>query len=481
MQQRRTKIIATMGPAIDDPAILSQMIQSGVNCFRLNFSHGSAKEHEDRAKHIKICADALNQPTAILADLQGPKIRIGDLQFDCIALKEGASITLETTPIGAPGDQNRIEVVGYPAMANDVKPQNILLLDDGYIKLRVQRVEGTSIQCQILHDATLRPHKGVNLQGGGISAPAFTDKDREDLKTALKIGADYIALSFVRNSADITEVKALIKEAGSHAQVIAKIERCEAVEAIDEILDAADGIMVARGDLAIEVGEAEVPAIQKQLLFSALAHAKISIVATQMMESMIENPNPTRAEISDVANAVLDGSDAVMLSAETAVGKHPIKVIQTMHQACISVEKYPYLSDKRSLFKKKMQGIDEAIAMAAIYTANRLAIKAIITLTESGTTAQRMSRIYSGIPIYALSRDPATLRRVVLYRNVTPLYFDVTAHKNHLYRDILCCAREANIAKAGDTLLVTHGAHLGIAGKTNTLKILQMKQKELTT
>ena len=469
---RRTKIIATLGPSTDDPSTLEALIQAGLDCVRLNFSHGTAAEHEKRVNLVKKYAEELKTQVTILADLQGPKIRIGGFKEGEISLKKGNSFKLIVTEDPMQGSKDQVAIIGYPTFHKEVQLGQILVLDDGHLMLTIHSIDDNAMHCTVMNDGILRSNKGINVQGGGLAAPAFTEKDREDLATALALKVDYVALSFVKTAEDIHALRQAIDQANNTSQIIAKIERAEAMAHLEAIIEAADGIMIARGDLAIEVGEAEVPALQKQALYEATSQAKISIVATQMMESMVDNPHPTRAEISDVANAVLDGTDAVMLSAETAIGQYPVQVIQAVHKACVSVEKYPYLSDKRTLFKKKMSQVDEAVAMASVYTANRLGIRAIITLTESGTTPRWMSRIYTGVPIYALSRDLATLRRSNLYRNVYPLYFDVTQDPYLLYEHITDLLKKHAIVTQQDLVIITQGAHLGIAGKTNTLKIV---------
>lgn len=473
---RRTKIVATLGPATDDPDILDQIIAAGVDLVRLNFSHGSAEEHQKRAQVVRASAKKHNREIGILADLQGPKIRISKFKSGKIFLKEGAKFILDAALAADAGTETSIGI-DYKELPNDVKPGDTLLLDDGRIVLSVMKVDGSQIICQIGVGGELSNHKGINRLGGGLSAGALTNKDRQDLKVAAALNADYVAISFPRNAADVLETRALLEAEKSQAGVIAKIERTEAVTFIDDIIKASNGVMVARGDLAVEIGEAEVPAVQKHIIQRARALDKPVITATQMMETMIHNTVPTRAEVSDVANAVLDGTDAVMLSAETAVGDHPAKVVAAMARICLSAEKSRQAQISRHRVEIHFSHVDEAIAMATMYTANHLDIAAIIALTESGSTPLLMSRIRSGIPIFGLSRHPVTRGKMTLYRGVYPIHFDVTKVKvTEVNRQAITELQQRGFLKEGDLVIITKGDYMGVHGGTNTMKILRVGQ-----
>ncbi len=472
---KRTKIVATLGPSTQDPAVLETMIQAGLDIVRANFSHGSFQDHFDRVQTVRTCAKKCGKEVGILMDLQGPKIRIARFQKGSTMLEPGKSFILDADLSDDAGDDLQVGI-DYKQLPQDVQTGDTLLLDDGRLSLLVKQVEGNRIICEVEVGGKLTGHKGINRLGGGLSAPALTDKDRADIKMAAKLGADYVAVSFPRSADDIREARRLLEEAGSQAGIIAKIERKEAIPALDEIIQASDGVMVARGDLGVEVGDAELPAIQKHIIQRARSLDKAVITATQMMESMIQNTIPTRAEVFDVANAVLDGTDAVMLSAETAVGAHPDKVIETVARICLAVERQPHTMQSRHRIECQFQRVDEAIAMATMYTANHLNIKVIIAFTESGATPLWMSRIRSGIPIYGFSRHETTLRRMTLYRGVYPVYFNVTQFDNHhlLYQEAIAELTRRKILKNGDYVIVTRGDLTGIGGGTNMMKILQV-------
>lgn len=471
---RRTKIVTTLGPATDDPVILEQMLASGVDVVRLNFSHGSHQEHQKRIEAVRQCGKKIGRMIGILADLQGPKIRISKFKNGKIFLREGAKFILDAA---LPVDAGTEECVGidYKELPEDVKTGDTLLLDDGRLVLSVVNVESKKIICQVIVGGELSNHKGINRQGGGLSAGALTDKDRTDLKFAASLNVDYLAISFPRSAQDVNETKTLLKAEQSNAGVIAKIERTEAVTNIDEIIKASDGVMVARGDLAVEIGEVEVPAVQKLIIHRARSLDKPVITATQMMETMIHNTVPTRAEVSDVANAVLDGTDAVMLSAETAMGDHPAKVVSTMARICLSAEKSPRTQISRHRMEEHFAHVDQAIAMATMYTANHLDIKAIIALTESGSTPLLMSRIRSGIPIFGLSRNILTLGKMTLYRGVYPIYFDVTQFKpTEVNRQAIAELQRGGFLHDGDLVVITKGDYMGVHGGTNTMKVVRV-------
>jgi pyruvate kinase len=468
---RRTKIVVTLGPSLDDPEVLKRVMLAGADVFRANFSHGSLELHHQRIAMVRQIAEECDKTVAILVDLQGPKIRIARFKNNKIHLEEGQPFILDTELANDAGTEHTVSL-DYKDLPQDVRANDTLLLDDGRIVMHVLSTERTRIHCQVVVGGELSNNKGINRLGGGLSAAALTEKDRIDIIEAVKVRADYIAVSFPRNADDIKEARVLLKAAGGTAGIIAKIERTEAVTRIEEITRASDAIMVARGDLGVEVGDAELPGIQKRIIRVAKALHKPVITATQMLESMIHNSIPTRAEVSDVANAVLDGTDAVMLSGETAVGKHPDKAVAAMDRVCLSAEKNLSRKKIRGLTVPHFKYVDEAIAMATMYTANHLDIKAIITLTESGTTPLWMSCVKSSIPIYALSRHPATQRRMALYRGVYPIPFDATnIDRRVLNQTAVGELQLRNILREGDLVIITKGDLIGVHGRTNSMKI----------
>lgn len=473
---RQTKIIATLGPATDQLGILEGLLQAGVNLVRLNMSHGTHAEHEKRIIDVRAIAADLKIPVGILVDLQGPKIRIARFKNGVVLLTAGQSFVLDSEHPAEEGTENRVGL-DYAGLVQDVKTGDELLLDDGRIALKVEKVSGTCIHCQVLTDGELSNHKGINLKGGGLSAKALTQKDQEDILALARWDADYVALSFVRSAQDIQEGRALLQKAGSQARLIAKMERTEAITAMDEIIDASDAIMVARGDLGVELGYADLPGVQKILIHRALARDKAVITATQMMESMIKNPIPTRAEVSDVANAVLDGTDAVMLSAETASGAYPVAAVQAMHDICLAAERRLIKTPQpRRVEESTVERIDEAIAMAAMHAANYLDLAAIIALTESGSTPLWMSRIRSRVPIYGLSRHLRTLGSMTLYSGVYPVAFDVTmGHPWEVSVRAIALLKKMGVVQIGDKVLVTKGEVLGKMGGANAIKILPVE------
>jgi pyruvate kinase len=471
---RRTKIVATLGPASERPKTLRKMINSGLDVARLNFSHGSADEHRERMRRLRAAAEDCGREIGVLGDLQGPKIRVMRFKKGSVNLKSGASFFLDST-LGLNDGTKKGVGVALDTLHEDVHENDTLLLNDGLISLYVNKVEGTRIHTTVVDGGILSDHKGINLKGGGLSAPALTDVDRENIKLAAELGIDFLAVSFVRTGDDIIEARRLFEEAGGNGQIVAKIERTEAVENIDSIVEAADVVMVARGDLGVEMGYAGLTGIQKKLIRQTRKAHKIVITATQMMESMIENPIPTRAEVSDVANAVIDGTDAVMLSGETAVGKHPNKAINAMAEVCVGAEKYQAPHSTTARAKEQFGRVDEAIAMSAMYAANHLDVSAIIALTESGSTARWMSRVRSDIPIYALTPHKATSRRVALYRGVYPVEFEIDdANPRRLYQDIFATLLDNGHVKKGDLAIFTKGDLDGVSGSTNALKILEV-------
>lgn len=473
--QRRTKIVATLGPASEDPKILRQMIAAGLDVARLNFSHGSADEHRARALALRSAAADCGRDVGLMGDLQGPKIRVRRFRDGSVELKDGEAFFLDST-LGL--EEGTIDGVGVAldTLHEDLKTGDVLLLNDGMITLQVTGIDGTRIHTQVVNGGILSDHKGINKQGGGLSAPALTEIDRQNIVLAAELEMDFLAVSFVRSGDDVIEARRLFEEAGGSGRIVAKVERAEAVDNIDSIIDAADVIMVARGDLGVEMGYAVLTGIQKKLIRKTRKKSKVVITATQMMESMIQNPIPTRAEVSDVSNAVMDGTDAVMLSGETAVGKYPVKSIQEMSAVCTGAEQFPLPEGMtRHRIGDYFSRIDEAIAMAVMYTANHLDVEAIIALTESGSTALWMSRIRSDIPIYAFTSHQSTSRRVTMYRGVTPIFFDVKAtHSRELYQAVFDTMLEKQLVKVGDRVIFTKGDLDGVSGGTNAMKIVEV-------
>jgi pyruvate kinase len=479
MQERqmhsRTKIVATLGPSTDSIEVLTEMVRAGLDVARVNFSHGKHEEHGRRIDLVHEAARRAGRYVGILADLGGPKIRIENFVNKKVDLKDGQAFALDTEHDINAGNET---VVGcaYKDLPKDVKVGNILLLNDGLITLEVTKVSGTRIDTKVIAGGELSNRKGVNLKGGGISAPALTDKDLEDIKFACGKGADYVAVSFARDAADMNNARELVKKAGGHAHVCAKIERHEAIRNLTEIIEASDALMVARGDLAVEMGYAEITGLQKTIIHESRTRNKVVITATQMMESMISAPVPTRAEVSDVANAVMDGTDAVMLSAESAVGKYPVKAVQAMEEIINAAEKYQL---QHSRIRHRVEGIvdrtEEAIAMAVMYTANHMKVRAIVALTESGTTPLWMSRSRSDIPIYAFTRHEATRRRVTLYRGVYPVPFDIPeVRTTELFKAIITMMLQLDLVERDELVIVTKGELTGITGGTNAMTILRV-------
>ena len=471
---RRTKIVATLGPGSSSSEVITEMINAGVDVFRLNFSHGTHEEQKHRADLIRVCSESTGRIVGILADLQGPKIRTHKFKDGQVQLIRGETFILDAALDKNEGTQERVGIT-YKALPKDVKHGDILLLDDGRVELVVTEVVGEEIRCTVEYTCQLSNNKGINLQGGGLSALALTDKDKEDLKAAVAMDVDYLALSFARTAKDVQQCRELVKAEGSDAGIVTKIERAEAIENIDEIIEASDVIMVARGDLGVEMGDAELPALQKSLIKKARSMNKVVITATQMMESMIDSPIPTRAEVFDVANSVLDGTDAVMLSGETAVGKYPAKTVRAMGRICehAELQREAMISDHRVdlVFGR----VDEAIAMATMYTANHLKMSAIASLTESGATVLWMSRISSGIPIYALSPLLRTLSRVTLYRGVYPVRADFSEQTPiDVTLGVIDLLKSKGIVVSGDRIVLTRGDMLGDQGGSNIMKIVSV-------
>ncbi len=468
---RRTRIVVTLGPALDDPDALARVIAAGADVFRANFSHGTHETHAQRIEMVRDIAAKQQRIVAILADLQGPKIRIAKFKEKKVQLKENQTFIFDPDMDSKAGDEHAVSL-DYKNLPNDVHAGDTLLLDDGRMTMRVEKVEKNRVICTVLQDGELSDNKGINRLGGGLSAEALTERDRIDLAEAVRLKVDYIAISFPRNADDIKEARVLLRAAGGSAGIIAKIERTEAVKNIEEIILASDAVMVARGDLGVEIGDAELPGVQKLIIQQASKLKKPVITATQMLETMTYNPIPTRAEVSDVANAVLDGTDAVMLSQETAVGKYPDRAVAAMNRICMGAEKNPLAKSSPRGLDFHFTFVDEAVAMATMYTASHLNIRAIIALTESGTTPLWMSRINSDIPIYGLSRHDATLRRMALYRGVYPIAFDATdIDRREVNSSAVNELKKRGILKTGDLVIITKGDMMGAQGKTNAMKI----------
>jgi pyruvate kinase len=471
---RRTKIVATLGPATSNKKVLEQIIRAGVDVVRMNFSHGTAQDHMARVEKVRAAAAACGRTVGILADLQGPKIRVGKFENDKIQLEKGDRFILDAEWSGL-GNQERVGL-DYKELPRDVSKGSVLLLNDGMLEFDVLEVKGSQVFCKVVRGGVLSNNKGINRKGGGLTAPALTDKDKEDIKTAALIKADYLAVSFPRSADDMKLARDLMHAAGGKSLLMAKIERAEAISALGEIIDASDAIMVARGDLSVEVGDAAVPGLQKRMIRMARERNKLVVTATQMMESMITNPIPTRAEVSDVANAVLDGTDAVMLSAETAVGDYPVETIQSMARICHKAEKEMEEGElNRRLVHNRFTRIDQSIAMSALYAASHFKVKAIVALTQSGSTALWMSRMNVNVPIFALTPVNATLSKVTLFSGVHPIKFEPSS-KVHA-----TALREAEdelirlgLVQDDDLMVITIGEAVGKAGHTNTMKIVRV-------
>jgi pyruvate kinase len=473
---RRTKIIATIGPASETPEVLRSLIIAGVNVVRINMSHGTMARHAAVIEQVRAISKELDKETGILVDLQGPKIRIAKFRNKEIELKVGDKLILDPACGDEDGDNVRVGI-DYKTLAKDLKVGDRLLFDDGRIVMDVEAIHGAVIHCVVQLGGKLSNNKGLNRQGGGLSAEALTEKDKQDIVFAAKYAVDYVAVSFPRSAEDMSTARGLLLEAGSDAALIAKIERTEAVEDLTTIIKASDAVMVARGDLGVEMGFAELPAIQKIIINRSRELNKAVITATQMMESMNFNSIPTRAEVSDVANAVLEGSDAVMLSAETASGLYPVQAVEAMAEICLAAER----QSENQLFQaqtaeREFQHVDEAIAKAAIYTANHMEVKAIVALTESGLTPLLMSRINSDIPVYGVSHSKTARGRMTLYRGVYPVDFDVTKFERwQIIRAVLTELRENGIVQVGERVIITRGDLTGVNAGANSLKIVTVE------
>ena len=473
---RRTKIIATLGPATDNEETIRALIKAGVDAVRLNFSHGDAEDHIERARMVREISEQANYHLGVIGDLQGPKIRIERFADGEVHLQDGQTFIFDRSLDRNAGSQERVGLT-YPDLYKDVKAGDTLLLDDGRIECEVLASDEHGIVTKIDGDNVLSSNKGINRKGGGLSAPFITEKDERDIKLAARIGIDYLAVSFPKNEQDILYARKLLVATGCNAGIIAKIERAEALQVMDKILEVSDGIMIARGDLNLEIGDAALIAVQKRLILQALKHDKIAITATEMMQSMIDNPRPTRAEISDIANAVLDGTDAVMLSGETAIGKHPVAAVKTMGRICLGAEQHADNIVGSEEGQRSFKRVDRAIAHAAIQTGGNLKVASIAALTESGSTALWMSRANSSIPIYALTPHIETCRKVTLYRGVYPGKL-LSSNKSHMQinHEAIDTLLRYKAVRNGDLVIITKGDLMGVHGGTNAMKLVCVGQ-----
>ncbi|MGB3462348.1 MAG: pyruvate kinase [Rhodanobacter lindaniclasticus] len=470
---RRTKIVATLGPATDAPGMLGRLIAAGVDVVRLNLSHGEPDDHRARAIAVREAAQAAGREVGVLADLQGPKIRIETFADGPVQLAEGDSFVLDCRAGVPPGDATRVGV-SYYGLPADVRAGDVLLLDDGLVALTVHEVVGSEVRCEVLVGGKLSNRKGLNRQGGGLSVDALSDKDKADIRLAAEIGADFLAVSFVRSADDMHLARHLLKLAGGRAALVAKIERADAIPVLGEIIDASDVVMVARGDLGVEIGDAELPGLQKKIIREAVQRNRAVITATQMLQSMVRAPIPTRAEVLDVANAVIDGTDAVMLSEETAAGAHPDKAVAAMQRICLGAERQFEPKEDLANVIHQLSRTDQAIALAAMVLAGQLGVRAIVALTESGATAQWLSRYRSAVPIYGMSPSASARRRMQLLRDVQPVEFS-HGEKQSMAASTRAAVRllfEQGKLLQGDSVVITYGDRVGHVGGTNTLKLL---------
>lgn len=480
---RRTKIVATLGPATNDRNVLKDVLAAGVNVVRLNFSHGTAQDHIDRANEVRSVAAELGIYVGILGDLQGPKIRISTFKDGPIKLAVGDKFELDASLEKGEGCQEKVGI-DYKKLVQDVGEGDILLLDDGRVQLKVLSTSDSSVFTEVTVGGPLSNNKGINRQGGGLTAPALTAKDKADIKTAAEIGVDFLAVSFPRNADDMNEARKLAEAAGCNAKLVSKIERAEAVndaQVLDDLILASDVVMVARGDLGVEIGDAALVGKQKLIISRSRKLNRVVITATQMMETMIEQPMPTRAEVMDVSNAVLDGTDAVMLSAETAAGKYPVETVKAMANVCEGAEKHRLVNISNHRIELTFHGVSETVALSAMYAANHLdGVKAIIALTESGETSKLMSRITSGLPIFSLSRHEKTRNTSAIYRGVYPVEFDSSVAHENLTEQILKTVNKTFSLSVGDKLILTQGDMMETVGASNTLKVLTVTEKHLS-
>ena len=471
---RRTKILATLGPATDPPGVLEALFKAGVNVVRLNFSHGDPSGQARRAAEVRAAAQRAGTEIGILADLPGPKIRIERFAEGKVSLKAGDRFDLVASTDAPPGDARQIGV-SYLGLPDDVAAGDVLLLDDGLMQLQVVEVQGERIVCSVLNDGVLSDRKGLNKQGGGLSLGALTERDKELIGIAAKIGVDFIAVSFCRNAQDMNDARAIARSHGSDAALVSKIERTEAIENLVEIVEASDVVMVARGDLGVEIGDAELPGLQKKIIRESLAQNKVVITATQMLQSMVESPLPTRAEVLDVANSVIDGTDAVMLSAETAAGAWPIKAVEAMARICLGAERQFQTETDFGKAARNLERADQAIAMATMFLSEHIGVRAIVAMTESGGTARYLSRHRAQAPIYAIARHDGARRRMALMRDVFPINFDSRGlTPREAARGSIRLLVEAGLLETGDRVVFTSGEHMETHGATNTLRLLEV-------
>jgi len=473
-RQRRTKILATLGPATDPPGVLDELFRAGVNVVRLNFSHGDPSGQAKRAAAVRAAAQRAGAEVGILADLPGPKIRIERFAEGKVVLKAGARFDLVANASAPPGDVSQVGV-SYLGLPGDVTHGDTLLLDDGLMQLRVEQVEGERIITTVLNDGVLSDRKGLNKLGGGLSLGALTERDKELIAIVAEIGVDFIAVSFCRNAEDMNEARRIAREHGSDAALVSKIERTEAIENLAEIVEASDVVMVARGDLGVEIGDAELPGLQKKIIRESLARNRVVITATQMLQSMVDNPIPTRAEVLDVANAVIDGTDAVMLSAETAAGSYPVKAVEAMARICLGAEKQFETDTDFEKAPRDLARADQAIAMAAMFLTEHIGVRAIVAMTESGGTARYLSRFRARAPVYAFSRHDGARRRMAMMRDVFPIAFDSRGlAPREAAREAMRCLYDRKLLSEGDRIIFTSGDHMEKHGATNTLRLLQI-------
>ena len=471
---RRTKILATLGPATDPPGVLEALFKAGVNVVRLNFSHGDPSGQARRAAEVRAAAQRAGTEIGILADLPGPKIRIERFAEGKVSLKAGDRFDLVASTDAPPGDARQIGV-SYLGLPDDVAAGDVLLLDDGLMQLQVVEVQGERIVCSVLNDGVLSDRTGLNKQGGGLSLGALTERDKELIGIAAKIGVDFIAVSFCRNAQDMNDARAIARSHGSDAALVSKIERTEAIENLVEIVEASDVVMVARGDLGVEIGDAELPGLQKKIIRESLAQNKVVITATQMLQSMVESPLPTRAEVLDVANSVIDGTDAVMLSAETAAGAWPVKAVEAMARICLGAERQFQTETDFSKAQRNLERADQAIAMATMFLSEHIGVRAIVAMTESGGTARYLSRHRAQAPIYAIARHDGARRRMALMRDVFPINFDSRGlTPREAARGSIRLLVEAGLLETGDRVVFTSGEHMETHGATNTLRLLEV-------
>ncbi len=472
--QRRTKILATLGPATDPPGVLDDLFRAGVNVVRLNFSHGDPSGQAKRAAAVRAAAQRVGAEVGILADLPGPKIRIERFAEAKVALKMGSRFDLLASADAPPGDATQVGV-SYLGLPGDLAPGDVLLLDDGLMQLQVESIDGERIVTTVQNDGVLSDRKGLNKLGGGLSLGALTERDKELIGIAAQIGVDFIAVSFCRNAEDMNEARRIAREHGSDAALVSKIERTEAIENLSEIVEASDVVMVARGDLGVEIGDAELPGLQKKIIRESLARNRVVITATQMLQSMVESPIPTRAEVLDVANAVIDGTDAVMLSAETAAGAYPVRAVEAMARICLGAEKQFENDTDFEKAPRDLTRADQAIAMAAMFLTEHIGVRAIVAMTESGGTARHLSRFRARAPVYAFSRHDGARRRMALMRDVFPIAFDSRGlAPREAAREAARCLYDRSLLAEGDRIIFTSGDHMEKHGATNTLRLLHI-------